>query len=191
MLAVGSKPKVIASSKKMNELAIPRATLSLLPPQVEWASCTNEVEAALSYIPPRWPMQLLFVAATHSTALFRNKLSESVEGVKENGCGGVPTEKEMPLAVMVPVAETELFVQGRTNGTEPFGQAIAPRYLWKTFTLVQCLCSRVRIILNFLGVCDLATRILMRTTGDTRTVTLMVFHACRVPGLDWAPMAGA
>jgi hypothetical protein len=70
-------------------------------------------------------MQLLFVAATHSAALLRKTLSEIVEGVKENDCGGVPTANEMPLDSIVPAADTELFVQGRSKGVEPLGQAIS------------------------------------------------------------------
>lgn len=70
-------------------------------------------------------MQLVFVAAVHSAALLMKRLSERVDGVKENGCGGVPMENEMPLESTVPSAETELFVQGKSNGVEPFAQAIA------------------------------------------------------------------
>jgi hypothetical protein len=70
-------------------------------------------------------MQLLFVAATHSAALLRKTLFAKVEGVKENDCGGVPIANEMPLERIVPAADTELFVQGRSNGTEPLGQAMA------------------------------------------------------------------
>jgi hypothetical protein len=70
-------------------------------------------------------MQLLFVAATHSAALLMKRLLESVDGVRENGCGGVPMANEMPLERMVPAAETELFAQGKSNGVEPFAQAIA------------------------------------------------------------------
>lgn len=75
-------------------------------------------------MPPSWPMQLLFVATTHSAALLRNMLFERVEGVREKDCGGVPAVNEMPLARIVPAADTELFAQGRSNGTEPFEQAI-------------------------------------------------------------------
>jgi hypothetical protein len=69
-------------------------------------------------------MQLVFVAATHSAALLTKRLSESVDGVKEKGCGGVPIAKEMPLERTVPSAETELLAQGKSNGVEPFAQAI-------------------------------------------------------------------
>ena len=34
--------------------------------------------------------------------------------------------KEMPLERMVPSAETELLVQGKSSGVEPFEQAILP-----------------------------------------------------------------
>lgn len=71
-------------------------------------------------------MQLVFVAATHSAALLMKRLSESVDGVKEKGCGGVPIANEMPLVRTVPSAETVLFAQGRSNGLEPFAQAIVP-----------------------------------------------------------------
>jgi hypothetical protein len=70
-------------------------------------------------------MQLLFVAATHSAALLRKTLFENVEGVKENDCGGVPMANEMPLDRIVPTADTELFVHGSNNGTEPLEQAMA------------------------------------------------------------------
>jgi hypothetical protein len=70
-------------------------------------------------------MQLLFLAATHSAALFRKTLFEKVEGVKENDCGGVPIANEIPLDKIVPDADTELLVQGRRSGTEPFGQAMS------------------------------------------------------------------
>lgn len=33
--------------------------------------------------------------------------------------------KEMPLEKIVPSAETEWFVHGNSNATEPFGQAIS------------------------------------------------------------------
>lgn len=35
--------------------------------------------------------------------------------------------KEMPLERMVPSAETELLVQGKSSGAEPFEQAILPK----------------------------------------------------------------
>jgi hypothetical protein len=75
-------------------------------------------------MPPSWPMQLLFVAALHSAALLTNKLFERVDGVKENGCAGVPMLNEMPLE-RIPPAETVLFAHGSSNGVEPFAQAIA------------------------------------------------------------------
>lgn len=76
-------------------------------------------------------MQLLFVAATHWTALLTNRLSESVDGVNENDCGGVPMENEMPLDRILLAVETELFVQGSINGTEPFEQAMAATNAFK------------------------------------------------------------
>lgn len=87
-------------------------------------------------------MQLLLVAAVHSAALLMKTLSERVDGVKENGCGGVPIANEMPLERMVPAAETELLVQGRSNGTEPFEHAIvtANALLEGGFDCCVCFC---------------------------------------------------
>ena len=70
-------------------------------------------------------MQLLFVVATHSAALLTNRLFKKVDGVKEKGCGGVPIANETPRDEMAPAtADTELFVQGRRSGMDPFGQAM-------------------------------------------------------------------
>jgi hypothetical protein len=100
-------------------------------------------------------MQLLFVAALHSAALLTKRLFERVDGVKENGCGGVPRLKEMPLERIVPAAETELFAQGRSNGAEPFAQAIAigVQCVQRVFELLFCMRAfmswrRVRLALN-------------------------------------------